>query len=67
MCHKSIKGWLILQENIVSIAVDDGSWADGKFKPGRHSPEVESVVPRIVEELQSMFKTMVVQFARTGI
>jgi hypothetical protein len=67
MCHESIEGWLILQECIVSIAVDDGSWVDGKFELGRCLPEVKTVVPRTVEELQSMFKTIVVQFVRTGI
>jgi hypothetical protein len=65
MCHKSIKQWSIIQQDVIAIAVYGGCWAIREFEMGRCLPEVKIILKRDVKEFQSVLQSAIVEFVWT--
>jgi hypothetical protein len=61
MCLKSIERWLIVQQDVIAIAVYGGFWAIGEFETGLCLPEVKTIATRVVQEFQSMLQSVIVE------
>ncbi len=60
-----IKLWTVVKEDILLVALDWGKWTLWKFHAWVSMLEVKAVVTRVVEEFESMLKSVEVEFVRT--
>jgi hypothetical protein len=66
ICHSqsSVVSWTIINEEILTIAVDCRDRAIRKFGTGAYLPEVDSVIPSNVDVPNSVLKAIVMMFGR---
>jgi hypothetical protein len=55
MCNVGVKLRLIIEEDVLFVAVDGRYGTFGKFHPWTCAPKIETVITRIIEELQGVF------------
>ena len=57
MCNVSIELGTVVEEDVLFVAVDGRKGTFGEFHVWACAPKVETVVARVIEELQGMFKS----------
>jgi hypothetical protein len=61
VCDESVKSGSIFQKDIIAITVNGRQGAHWEFRLRDCAPEIQTIIARLIEELQGMLEAIVVK------